>query len=139
MKRKQAQKLADKANRDLVVRGPLTTTPVPPPTSNPTDSNPVKGWSLEYYPSSTLSTALRAACFDLVKTNMKALYDATDGWNDKAKRRELAKPTMRYLIVRNQGLENVAAFAMFDFSIEEAEEDDAWVPVLYWCVPPRHS
>ncbi|KAJ3370071.1 Nitrogen permease regulator 2 [Allomyces arbusculus] len=134
MKEKQAQKLANKANREFTFRGPLSSSPVVPPstTTTPVDADPpAKEWNLEYYPSSTLSTTLRAACFDLVKTNMKALYDATDGWNDKAKRREMAKSTMRYLIVRDQSSENVAAFTMFDFSIEEAEEDDSWVPVLY--------
>jgi N-alpha-acetyltransferase 40 len=66
----------------------------------------------------TCGDELLTTLFDLVKSNMKKMYDSSPGWhwNDAKKREELRDEDTRYLIVRSSGA--VVAFASFRFHLE---------------------
>lgn len=56
--------------------------------------------------------------FDLVKTNMESVYDASGyGWDDGDKRRELTEPGGRFLLVREKTGELVG-FCHFRFTVQ---------------------
>ena len=84
------------------------------------------------YTSVTLPPARLTACFDLVRTNMRAMYRRSEmGWNSKDKREEMEDADMRYLILSGSGPgDEVEGFLSFMVTEEEGEE------VIYWYFPP---
>ena len=55
---------------------------------------------VDFYAGATLPPSLLRSCFDLLKSNMQALYEATEGWGwkDKTKLAELTDPEARFLV-----------------------------------------
>ena len=56
--------------------------------------------------------------FDLVKSNMESLYDASGyGWDDDDKERELTEQGARFLIVRERESRALVGFCHFRFTV----------------------
>lgn len=65
--------------------------------------------------------------FNLVKDNMKSLYEASDwGWNEGEKRKEMMEERARYLLVTESGKTDIVGMVHFRFDLGD---DD--VEVLY--------
>eukprot|EP00033_Pygsuia_biforma_P002482 GCRY01002752.1.p1 GENE.GCRY01002752.1~~GCRY01002752.1.p1 ORF type:complete len:224 (-),score=35.60 GCRY01002752.1:46-717(-) len=65
--------------------------------------------------------------FDLLKTNMKTLYECAGenwGWNDEDKRKECFHEEARYILVRDEN-DKLVAFIHIRFDVEEDE------PIIY--------
>lgn len=62
--------------------------------------------------------------FDLVKSNMESIYDASGyGWDDEDKQRELVEDGARFLLVREKAVEagtrgKLVAFCHFRFTVQ---------------------
>ena len=76
--------------------------------------------------SAKLSEAESTWAFDLVKTNMESVYDASGyGWDDGDKQRELTEPGGRFLLVREKTQETaqttpgkLVGFCHFRFTVQ---------------------
>jgi hypothetical protein len=72
--------------------------------------------------------------FLLTEHNMKHLYQSVGySWNKSEKKRkkvEFLCPSSRFLLVFEQDV--LIAFAMFQFTFEEAANEIYDIPVLYW-------
>eukprot|EP00750_Incisomonas_marina_P006475 INCI14573.1.p1 GENE.INCI14573.1~~INCI14573.1.p1 ORF type:complete len:164 (-),score=38.33 INCI14573.1:541-1032(-) len=55
---------------------------------------------IDFFAATTLPHRLLQGCFDLLKLNMQAMYDASAdwGWDDKKKMAELTDPEARFLV-----------------------------------------
>lgn len=77
-----------------------------------------------------MDEATRDWCFELTKTNMRALYEQTWGWNAIEKRRELNDAGARFIVARSASTKQPAAFVHFRFERED-EHLDAPVGYIY--------
>ena len=68
-------------------------------------------------------------CFELVKENLKQMYEETIGWNDDSKLKEMQNPNMHFFVV-NDEKSNLLAFCSFT---EEygTEVENQWIIYCY--------
>lgn len=137
--KRQAAAIA--AERDLKIQATLRNAMFDPNGKTPknvlNDFKPFKKYKkanfaadICFFTAETIPKLQLQSCFELLKVNMHAMYNACPewGWKDKAKMRELKSPEARYLVVYTEGTSDICAFVHFRFC---AEEDKNNVPVLY--------
>eukprot|EP00943_MAST-04B_sp_MAST-4B-sp1_P001295 g1295.t1 len=78
--------------------------------------------SIEFSSGLTMDVETRQRTFDVLKDNMKQMYDKSGwGWSDRKKMNEHTDPSARFLVARNiQG--EVIGFTQFRFLIEKNYE-----------------
>lgn len=70
-----------------------------------------------------LSDILKAETFQLLKTNMEAMYrQSSDGWAEKSKKKEMRENDMFYLLATDAGTGTLSGFATFKFDFEDGHE-----------------
>jgi GNAT superfamily N-acetyltransferase len=84
-------------------------------------------YDIEFHRVADLGEETLAWCLDLTSRNMKELYSATWGWDERKKKRELGDELALYLVVFTRDDHRPVAFAHFRFLFEEDKAAD----VLY--------
>ena len=68
-------------------------------------------------------------CFELVKENLKELYEETIGWNEELKLNEMRAPNMHYLVV-NDEKSSLVGFCSFTEEFG-TEVENKWIIYCY--------
>ena len=84
---------------------------------------------------SQLIASERLALFDLLKRNMKVMYDRSgEGWKDGFKRKEMFSVNSMFLILSSQEDRKIQAFLHFQIVDEDTIEPGITQKVVYWQV-----
>ena len=83
--------------------------------------------NVSLYTPTTIPAPIFTSCFNLVRDNMKAMYQRSSmGWNDQRKKDEMADPAMRFLVLDEDG--EVKGFVSFMITNQHGSD------VIYWCI-----
>lgn len=88
---------------------------------------------IDYYSVTDLPNELHEWTFNLVKSNLRDMYEKSNGgWNEEEKRKEMLTPQARYLIARSvSDPKDYKGFLLFQMVQEETMDDDIMANCAY--------